>query len=170
MAETVSTDGRRGVFLPLTPISAQEACQHLGVTPQVLRSLFDEYADFVNLHRRDGRTYLDALSFSRLRLVVYWRTKGLAPDEIRARLSEAQGEHEASRPRAEGVGGEANGGPSVPPAALEELSRRMEEQERRWREERERILTLCMRLQQEVNHLHHKVDEICSRRRRRRLF
>lgn len=169
MADAVSTEGHSDVFLPLTPIAAQDACQQLGVTPQVLRGLCDEYADFVNLHRRDGRTYLDALSFSRLRLVVYWRGRGLAPDEIRARLSEAQGEAEVEVPpvgREEEVSADGAGEGTV----LAEIQRRLDEHERRWREDKDRLLTLCMRLQQEVNHLRHKVDQLSSRRYRRRLL
>ncbi len=169
MGDPVSTQGQSEVFLPLTPIAAQDACQQLGVTPQVLRGLCDEYADFVHLHRRDGRTFLDALSFSRLRLVVYWRGRGLAPAEIRGRLSEAQGEAEMEAPsvgRTEEVAADGPGEGTV----LAEVLRRLDEHERRWREDKDRLLTLCMRLQQEVNHLRHKVDQLSSRRFRRRLL
>ncbi len=171
MTDAVSTEGRKGVFLPLTPIAAQDACEKLGVTPQVLRGLCDEYADFINLHRRDGRTYLDALSFSRLRLVVYWRGRGLAADEIRGRLSEAQGETEEARSAADldGEGAEAPAGED-PGGLLAQIQRRLDEQERRWREDKDRLLTLCMRLQQEVSHLRGKVDQLSSRRFRRRLL
>ncbi len=158
-----------------TRISAQEACRRLMMPPHVLRSLCDEYADFISLHRQDGKTYLDVLGFSRLQLISFWRNEGISADEIRRRLCET-----AHHPQRDAVKAEADAPAAQPDltsaagsggsleAAIARLNELLAETERKRMEDRDRLLTALMRTQQEIQQLRHELSARQVRKEKRR--
>lgn len=162
-----------------TRIPAQEVCRRLMMPPHVLRSLCDEYADFISLHRQDGKTYLDVLGFSRLQLISFWRNEGMSADEIRRRLSETahQGQREAAGAPPSPPEGQARpqapAGVGSPPAesleaAISRLNELLAETERKRVEDRDRLLTALMRTQQEIQQLRHELSSRQVRKEKRR--
>lgn len=134
---------------------AQEVTRRLMVTPQLLRALCDEYSDMIRLIRRDGRTYLDTLGFSRLQLILHWRNKGLAAEEIRRRLTGAEGAGwrvDDGDPVDRAVE-EAAAQDSPVLARLEQLATQLQESERHRLEDRDRLMTALMRTQRDMQKL-----------------
>lgn len=80
-------------------IAAHEVCEKLCITPHVLRNICDEFSDLIPLTRRDGKTYLEPIAFSRLQIIFLWRAKGLNSDEIRDRLLKGFGHGLDSQPK-----------------------------------------------------------------------
>lgn len=171
-------------------ISAQEVCEKLAITPHTLRHICDEYSELIPLVRHEGRTYLEPLAFSRLQLILLWRAKGMASEEIRERLIRGGTTTPDSQPKAavqlamakaldareaqeDTPAVRDDGKPDHAEQAdtkrimaeIEFLKDRLSQIERRRGEEKDRLTMALTRIQQELSQIKHEVSSLQTSRR-----
>lgn len=144
-------------------LTAEQACQQLNLSPATFRQLLREYRDVLPPpDPGDGRRFTRQ-ELRRLATIARLRAEGAEPDAIRAVLL-AGGETDARVPP-----DAAADQPPVWRAALDRLDR-LEESlraaDRRWREDRDRLVMLLLRVQQEVQGLRYELGARGGRRSR----
>ncbi len=154
------------ISVPAGRVSVQEACRRLGVAPRTFRQLLAEFYDLVEpepaVSEGGPPRDLSQTAVARLARVVAMRNAGSGYQDIRRALA-----------------GEASAGKSEPPVTglaglaglaegLDRLQRELSRSEERRREDRDRLLTAILRLQQEIQHLRYEVVALHSRRDRKR--
>lgn len=148
---------------PAAHLTAEQACQQLNLAPATLRQLLREYRDVLPTPEADGAYRLSPADVRRLATIARLRAEGWDPAAIRAALL-AGGESEARVPADASADH-----PMVWRAALERLDRLAEAlaaMDRRWREDRDRLVMMILRLQQEVQALRYELAAAGGRRPR----
>jgi hypothetical protein len=150
--------------------SLQEICVLLNIAPRTFRQLFEDYADLLNWQPAEGADLtqgLPAAAFDRLRTIVELRNKGEDEAGIRRALSSAPSATAAASLRLP-VADDSDVAESVVVALLRDLGEQLQAARDQWVEEREKILTSLIRVQQELQSLRYEVASQASRRARKR--
>ena len=145
--------------------SLQEICVLLNIAPKTFRQLLQDYADLLHWQPAEGADLapgLPAVAFDRLRTIVELHGKGEDEAGIRRTLC-----NPPSPPPEASLRWLANDG-SVVVALLRDIGEQLEEARNQWVEEREKILTSLIRVQQELQSLRYEVASQGSRRARKR--
>ncbi|MBX6378604.1 MAG: hypothetical protein IRY95_08650 [Clostridia bacterium] len=137
-------------------LTVREACQRARVPVRLFRQLSREFPDLFPVQLADGRKWLAPDVVERLRSVGRWREQGLDDGQVMARLR--QGEEPTL----------ADDAVSLLMDRLATLNVQIREGERRRAEDWDRLITLLMRTQQELQHLRYEVSARTPRRRKRR--
>jgi len=150
--------------VPPSTVTLGQACAVVGVSPYVLRRLLEEFADLLpSPIAVAGERRLNGAVMGVLGQLVRWRGEGLSPQEIRVRLGDLQA-----------TSSSAEGAPSAPAEplrlALDALREELQRTEHRQAEDRDRLLTLLMRTNQELQQLRHELAMRPRRDRRRGLW
>lgn len=127
-------------------VTAAQACQQLGLSPHALRQILREYEDLFD-GGRPGPDRFRPADVRRLATIARLQAEGASGEAIRAALL-AGGETAGRVPPAARVDQ-----PPVWRAALERLERldaAVRALERRWGEDRDRLLLALLRVQQEL--------------------
>ncbi len=148
--------------------SLQEICVLLNIAPRTFRQLLREYAGLLEWEvpaDQDMPRGLPAEVFDRFRTIVEMRAAGRDFESIKRAVLREREVAEPPLPRTPPVADVSN---SVVIALLRELSDELKQAEERWGEERERILTALIRVQQELQSLRYELASHTSRRERKR--
>lgn len=142
-------------------VTLGEACALLGISPYVLRRLLEEFADMLPPPVEiAGERRLETAVVGMLATLVRWRGEGLSPEEMRRRM----------RAFGDGVPQERQQEAGDPlRTAVDELRQELKRTEHKQAEDRDRLLTLLMRTNQELQQLRHELS-MRPRRERRRGF
>ncbi|MDQ7792798.1 MAG: hypothetical protein RDU89_00095 [bacterium] len=150
--------------------SLQEICVLLNIAPKTFRQLLREYGEFLEWELPDTAEPPRGLPgevFDRLRTIVTLRAKGDSDESIRRALTVASTGTEAPGVPLR-VAEEKDVANSVVVALLREIGEDVKRVEDRWQEEREKILTALIRVQQELQTLRYELSTQSSRRSRKR--
>ena len=177
-------------------VSFQEAIARLGVAPHTFRQIYTQFYDALEPVAGGPITGVSERNLELLQKVVEWRNAGYSHDEIRRRLTAARlpgqegpGEtgattamapYNAALPgtgQAEAAAARETPAVVLSPAQGEALLKKIEElkgqlarSEERRTEDRDRLVTLIMRTQMEIQHLRYELAASQSRRERHRGF
>jgi len=150
--------------------SLQEICVLLNIAPRTFRQLFENYADLLEWQPAEGCDLaqgLPATAFDRLRTIVELRGKGEDEAGIRRALSNPASLAPAPR-RGSPPDDGSDVAESVVVALLRDIGEQLQAARDQWGEEREKILTSLIRVQQELQSLRYEVATQESRRSRKR--
>lgn len=145
-------------------VTAEQACQQLNLSPHTLRHLVREFRDVFTHPPEQHAFLLTPGDLRRLATIARLRAEGADGPTIRAALlagSDAPGAAVEPDARVDQ--------PAVWTLALERLERLDESLrafERRWRDDRDRIVLLLVRLQQELQLLRYELAAQAGRRSR----
>lgn len=174
-------------------VSFQEAITRLGIAPHTFRQIYTQFRDFIEPDTGGPVTGVTEKSLALLAQILKWRGEGHPPEKIRELLAmEADGqEHKPASPEPtalsrypdptsaeiEIAAGSAGGVATLSPDQLQALLERLQElnaklakSEERRTEDRDRLVTLIMRTQMEIQHLRYELAASQSRRDRHRSF
>lgn len=148
---------------PAGYLTAEQACQQLNLSPQTFRQLLREYRDVLPDPETTRGRLLRHDDVRRLATIARLRAEGADAGRIRAALLAG---HEA--PAAEVPAEAPVHAAPVWSAALERLDRieqAVRDLDRQRREDRDRMMVLLVRLQQEMQLLRYELANLKGRRR-----
>lgn len=139
-------------------LSREEACRVLGLSPSSLRTLWHRYAAVLGSEKPPRRFTQGVLEM--LRRISTMRAQGKTEGEVLVALMAPEaGLEAAATEQIQGV-----------EERLEEIARRLAQNESRRAHDHDRLVTGLMRTQQELNHLRYEVAATVPRRERRASF
>ena len=150
--------------------SLQEICVLLNIAPRTFRQIFEDYADVLQWQPAEGADLaqgLPASAFDRLRTIVELRGKGEDEAGIRRALSSQPSPPPGASLRSLPAD-DPDVAESVVVALLRDIGEQLQAARDQWVEEREKILTSLIRVQQELQSLRYEIASQRSRRSRKR--
>ena len=137
-------------------VSLADACTLLGCTPHVLRRLLDEFGDHLPpLLEIAGERRLPTSASGTLEAILRWRSEGAAAADIQNRLVALRREGDTRQARDQ----------DMVLTAMAELRPELRQSINRQVEDRDRLVTMLMRTNQQLNQMRF---ELASRPRRER--
>lgn len=139
--------------------TVQQLCEEIGITIQIVRNLQAQFPEHVTLTERNGEKGFTPETAEILRQIVTARQRGWDDEQIRSMLTEHVAV-ESDEDDVENV--------EKLLQKIDSLSLLLERQEKRQSEERDRLMMVLMRTQQEIQSLRYEVAATRSRRDRKR--
>ncbi len=174
-------------------MSFQEAITRLGIAPHTFRQIYTQFRDLIEPNTGGPVIGVTEKSLTLLAQILKWRNEGHPPEEVRQLLvtGTASGEQKTASPEPAALSRYTGQAPaemeiaaasagSVAPLSpdqlqalqekLQELNTKLAKSEERRTEDRDRLVTLIMRTQMEIQHLRYELAASQSRRDRHRGF
>ena len=133
----------------------QAICKETGMSVKSFRKLQQRFADLLPMEERNGKKGLGPESYAKLQLILHSQQQGMNDEAIRQQFHRPPEDPVVSQEHAL-------------LQKLEAMNELLERQEKRQTEERDRLMMVLMRTQQEIQHLRYEVAAAKSRRDRKK--